>query len=258
MMHITLPNLTGIFLVYFLVFARVGGMVMLMPGVGESSVPARVRLMFALGLAIVMAPSVASAYPNTNPLSLIALIILLVQELVVGVLLGTMARMITSALSVGGYLIANQVGLSMAQTVDPGSSSSNDQGAVLGNFLTMIGLVAVFATNLHHLLIGAIGGSYHIIPPGSQLPTADMAELAIRFTSAAFVLGFQLAAPFLVFGFVVNLAFGVLSRLMPQLQIFFIVSPVSLLLGFTLLALFLGTIITLYLDFFSGQMGMLQ
>ena len=62
----------------------------------------------------------------------------------------------------------------------------------------------IFATNLHHLAIGAILGSYTLIPPGAALPTGDMAELAIRLVSGAFALGFQLAAPFLVFGFAVN------------------------------------------------------
>lgn len=256
MLRITLPDLSGIVLVYFLVFARVGGMVMLMPGVGERSVPARVRLAFALCLSLVMSPSVASHYPNTAPLTLIAAMILMIQEIIVGVLIGTMARMISSALSVAGVLIANQIGLAMSQTVDP--TSANDQGTEIGNFLSMTALVILFATNLHYLVIGAINGSYHIMPPGAALPTDDMAELAMRFISSAFLLGFQLAAPFLVFGFVINLAFGVLSRLMPQLQIFFVVAPVNLLVGFSLLALFLGTMITLYLEFFSSQMGMLQ
>jgi flagellar biosynthesis protein FliR len=253
---VTLPALNGLVLVYFLVFARVGSMVMLMPAVGDRTIPSRIRLMFALAVTVAFAPTVAPSYPQTTPNSVVALAVLLTQEIVVGVVIGTMSRIIMSALSVGGFMIANQIGLAMAQTFDPASPA--DQGAIIGNFLSMLGTVVVFATNLHYLAIGAVSGSYHLMPPGAALPTADIAELTIRYVSGAFLLGFQLAAPFLVFGFVVNAGFGVLSRLMPQMQIFFVVMPINILMGFSLLALFLGTMITLFLDFYSGQMGMLQ
>lgn len=256
MMRITIPALSGMILVYMLVFARVGAMAMLMPGVADRSVPSRVRLMFALGLALAFAPQFAGYYHQTNPLTVPALFVLLFQEITVGVLLGALARIIVSTLSVAGFMLANQIGLAMAQTFDP--TSPNDQGAILGNLISLLGLVLVFATNLHYLIITAITGSYHLIPPGAALPTADMAELAIRFVSGSFALGFQLAAPFVVFGFVVNLAFGVLSRMMPQLQIFFVVMPINVLIGFSLLSLFLGTMMTVYLEYFARQMGALQ
>lgn len=255
-MTITIPALNGIVLVYLLVFSRVGSMVMLMPAIGDRTVPARVRLMLALGIALTFAPSVAPSYAATQPASAVALAVLVMQEIVVGLIVGTMSRIITSALSIGGQLIANQIGLAMAQTLDP--TSAIDQGTVIGNFITMLGTVVIFTTNLHYLAIGAIAGSYHLIPPGTALPTGDIAELTIRYVSGSFALGFQLAAPFLVFGFVVNAAFGVLSRLMPQMQIFFVVMPINVLLGFSLLALFLGTMMTLFLDYYSGQMHMLQ
>ena len=129
-----------------------------------------------------------------------------------------MAAIIMSALQVAGFLIASQIGLSYAQTIDP---TQNTQGAVVGNFMTLLGVVAIFATDMHHLAIGAIAGSYRLLPPGGHLPTCDMAQLVIQLVSGSFALGFQLAAPFLVFGFAVYAGLGLLARLMPQLQIFF-------------------------------------
>lgn len=255
-MTITIPPISGIVLVYLLVFARVGSMVMLMPVVGSSTIPSQIRLAFALALTMVMAPVVASSYPNNIPSSPLILAILITQEIIIGLVIGTMSRIIMGVLSIGGFLIANQIGLAMAQTFDP--THTDDQSAIIGNFLVMIGTVAILATNLHYLAIGAIGGSYHLMPPGTALPTSDIAELTIRYVSAAFALGFQFAAPFLVFGFVTNAAFGVLSRLMPQLQIFFVVMPINVIIGFSMLSLFLGTMITLFLDFYSSQMGLLQ
>lgn len=252
-MHITLPSLSGAVLVYLLVFARTGSMLMLLPPIGDANVPSRVRLILALALTMALAPTVQSAYPQAAPQTIVALVVLIGQEITVGILIGALARIIMSAISVAGFLIAYQTGLSYAEALDP--TSHGQQGAVVGNFLSMLGVVLIFATNLHHLAIGAVAGSYHLIPPGTSLPTGDMAELAIRMVSGAFALGFQLAAPFLVFGFAVNAGFGVLARMMPQLQVFFVAMPVNILVGFVVMTLLIGTMMTLFLNFYSSQMG---
>src|ERR1700761_5635337 len=147
-MVIHLPALSGTILTYLLVFARVGAMVMLLPAIGDMGVPARVRLVLALAISFALTPTVASAYPATAPQSLIGLTIMILQEVTAGVLVGAMARIIMSALATAGFLISSQIGLSYAQTIDP---TQNTQGAVVGNFMNILGIVAVFATDLHHL-----------------------------------------------------------------------------------------------------------
>jgi flagellar biosynthetic protein FliR len=251
-MHIHLPALSGIVLTYLLVFARVGTMIMLLPGFGTMGVPSRVRLVLALAIAFALAPQVQGAYPAVAPANITQLTILIVQEVTCGLLVGAMAAIIMSALQVAGFLIASQIGLAYAQTIDP---TQNTQGAVVGNFMTMLGVVAMFATNMHHLAIGAIAGSYHMLPPGAALPTADMAELVIRLVSGSFALGFQLAAPFLVFGFAVYAGLGILARLMPQLQIFFVAVPINILAGFVILLALLGSMITVFLNYYSTSMA---
>lgn len=251
-MHIHLPALSGIILTYLLVFARVGAMVMLLPGVGTMGVPARVRLVLALAVAFALTPVVQAQYAAVAPQSVTALVILIGQEVTAGVLVGAMAAIIMAGLQVAGYLIAAQIGLAFAQSFDP---SQNTQGAAVGNFLTMLGTVVIFATDLHHLAIGAIVGSYRMLPPGGHLPTADMAQLVIQLVSSSFALGFQLAAPFLVFGFAVYAGLGLLARLMPQLQIFFVAMPINLLSGFAILFAMLGAMITLFLNYYTTSMG---
>ena len=251
-MHIHLPALSGIVLTYLLVFARVGAMIMLLPGVGTMGVPARVRLVLALAVAFALTPVVEAQYPAVVPQSVTALVILIGQEITAGVLVGAMAAIIMAGLQVAGYLIAAQIGLAFAQSFDP---SQNTQGAAVGNFLTMLGTVVIFATDLHHLAIGAIVGSYRMLPPGGHLPTADMAQLVIQLVSSSFALGFQLAAPFLVFGFAVYAGLGLLARLMPQLQIFFVAMPINLLSGFAILFAMLGAMITLFLNYYTTSMG---
>lgn len=251
-MHIHLPELSGIVLTYLLVFSRTGAMVMLMPALGEGGIPVPVRLALALAISVALAPTVQSAYPQAAPASVLQLALLIAQEVTSGVLIGTMSRIIMSSLQTAGYLIATQIGLAYAQTVDP---TQHEQGAVVGNFFSLMGAVLIFSTDLHHVAIGAIAGSYKMLPPGAALPTGDMAELTVRIISGAFILGFQLAAPFLVFGFALYAALGILARLMPQLQVFFVAVPINLLFGFVLMALLLGSMMTLFLTFYSNQMA---
>src|ERR1700748_180941 len=143
-MLIHLPALSGTILTYLLVFARVGAMVMLLPAIAEMGVPARVRLVLALAISFALTPTVQSAYPAVAPQTTVALAILIAQEVTAGILVGAMARIIMSALQVAGFLISSQVGLSYAQTIDP---TQNTQGAVVGNFMNILGIVAVFATD---------------------------------------------------------------------------------------------------------------
>jgi len=251
-MHITLPALSGIILTYLLVFARVGAMVMLLPAIGEMGVPSRVRLILALAITFALTPQVQGNYPGVTPASTVALVIMIVQEVTAGVLVGSMARIIMSALQIAGSLIATQIGLAYAQTIDP---TQNTQGAVVGNFMSLLGTTLIFATNLHHLAIGAIAGSYHMLPPGGHLPTDDMAQLVIMLTSSSFALGFQLAAPFLVFGFAVYAGLGVLAKLMPQLQIFFVAVPINIMCGFLIMLALIGSLMTVFLTYYTNQMA---
>lgn len=251
-MTIHLNDLSGQVLLYFLVFARVGSMVMLLPAIGDAGVPARVRLALALAISFAMAPALAGAYPHVAANSPIALGVLLMQEVVAGLLVGGMARIIMAALSVAGQLIATQTGLAYTQTIDP---TFGEQGAIVGTFFSMLGVVLIFATNLHHLAIGAIHGSYAMIPPGAALPYGDMAQEAINLVSGTFALGLELAAPFLVFGAAVNTSIGLLARLVPQIQVFFIAQPVNILSGFFLMMLLMGSLMTLFLNYYATEMG---
>jgi flagellar biosynthetic protein FliR len=252
-MHFHLNDLSGLAYVYILVFARTGSMVMLLPGIGGGAgVPPRVRLLLALAISLALTPELAHLYPVQAPANMFALGVTVGQEVVAGLLVGAMAQIIMSALTVAGSLIATQIGLSYAQQLDP---AMGEQNAVVGNFFTLLGVVLIFATNLHHLAIGAIQGSYTLLPPGAPLPTGDMAELTVRLVSGSFLLGVQLAAPFLILGFAVNASMGLLARMMPQLQVFFIAAPINIISGFLLMALIISAMMTLFLNYFAMQMG---
>ena len=244
-MQIDVSFLPALAAAYMLAFARIGTMIMLLPGLGELSVPPRIRLTVALVLTAVIMP----LHRNTYDIDLRAagpVLAMLGQELFTGAVLGLVARLTISALQVAGSVIAQQMGLGFVTAVDP---TQGQQGVIVGNFLSVLGITLIFAFDLHHLVIGALNDSYTLFRPGDVPMIGDVASLLSRTVASAFRIGVQLAAPFLVFGLLFNLGLGVLSRLMPQMQVFFVGMPLSILIGFIILFLVVGAMMTTFIDY---------
>jgi len=247
-MRVDISFLPAMAAAFLLTFARVGAMVMLLPGVGELNLSSRVRLSIALVLSALLLPAHQKAYA-VNLGALGPVLVLLFQELMIGAVLGLTARLAISALQVTGSVVAQQLGLGFVTAVDP---TQNQQGLLVGNFLTVLGITLVFATDLHHLVIAAMNDSYNIFQPGELPLMGDTAQHITRVIATAFRIGIQLAAPFLVFGLLFNLGLGVLSRLMPQMQVFFIGLPLSILLGLLLLLLVIGAMMSTFVSYLQG------
>ncbi|HUL88573.1 MAG TPA: flagellar biosynthetic protein FliR [Pseudolabrys sp.] len=250
-MRVDISFLPALATAFLLTFARVGTMVMLLPGVGELSVPTRVRLTIALVLTAILLPAHQKAYV-VDLKTFAPVVVLLFQELIIGAVLGLTARLAISALQVTGSVVAQQLGLGFVTAVDP---TQNQQGLLVGNFLTVLGVALVFATDLHHLVIVAMNDSYTIFQPGELPLLGDAAQHVTRIIATAFRIGIQLSAPFLVFGLLFNLGLGILSRLMPQMQVFFIGLPLSILLGLLLLLLVIGAMMGTFVDYLQGVLA---
>ncbi|QUS40960.1 flagellar type III secretion system protein FliR [Tardiphaga alba] len=249
-MRIDISLLPALAAAFMLAFARIGAMVMLLPGFGESNIPMRIKLSIALALTLIMLPAHRAAY-NVDMGAIMPMLVMLLHEIIIGIVLGTTARVTLSALQVAGSVIAQQLGLGFVTSVDP---TQGQQGVLIGNFLNLLGIALIFATDTHHLVIAALNDSYKIFSPGEVLPAGDVAALATSAFSAAFKIGVQLSAPFLVFGLVFNMGLGVLARLMPQMQVYFVGVPLSIVIGFLIFALVLTTMMSTYMDYFSGVM----
>ncbi|VAV96672.1 Flagellar biosynthesis protein FliR, partial [hydrothermal vent metagenome] len=210
-----------------LVFARLGAMLMLFPGFGETSVPARLRLALALVLALTVGSLIADQMPPmpNKPLALAGLV---AGEVLVGLMFGSIARLMMSALATAGQMIAMQSGLGFAQSFDP---SQGRQSAIFATFLNLTAVVLIFTTGLHHMFLTGLVGSYDLIPVGSLPSGVDVKTLATDTVAQSFRLGIQISAPLIAFGLIFYLSLGVLSRLMPQVQIFFVAMPLNVLVG---------------------------
>lgn len=236
---------------FLLVFTRTGAMLMVLPGLGEAYVSTRIRLGLALAVALVMTPVVIDTLPH-DPLSPWSLLLLLGRELVVGLIIGLAARMTMSALHVAGTVIAFQSSLGFAQFFDP---AQGQQGALVSAFLGLLGLVMIFATDLHLLMLRAAHDSYLLMPPRSPIPIEDLVGLGTRFVANSFKLGAELSAPFIVYAMVYYIGLGLLQRLMPQLQLFFVAMPLQIMMALFILMTTLSATMIWFLDHFEDAMS---
>ncbi|GAU83995.1 flagellar biosynthesis protein FliR [Bosea sp. BIWAKO-01] len=235
-----LPEIGALFV---LVFARVGTLVMLMPGIGERFIFSRARLSLAFFIALMIVPMARTII--TPPGDMPALVGLLISELLIGLTIGLSVRLVMACLQSAGAIVAQTMGLGFAMTVDPTGGMQNPS---IGNFLTMLGITLILVTDLHHVAIAAIHESYRLLPPGGFPDVGDMMTLAIRAATQGFALAVQISAPFIVFGLLFNLGLGVLARMMPQLQVFFLAVPASILGGMLVLLAVVGVMMGVFLE----------
>jgi flagellar biosynthetic protein FliR len=240
---------------FVLIFARVGSILMLLPALGEMVIPARMRLGFALLFSLVLYPLVQPSLPDL-PSDTLQVLVYLMHELAVGLILGAIVRLVTLAASTAGAVIAFQAGLSGAQGADPVNGAS--QGALVGAFLAMLGVTLIFATDLHHVALLAIRDSYVIFSPKEPLMFGDATQMALQSAAAAFIVGIQMSAPFIVLGLVFYLGMGLLGRMMPQLQVFFVIMPATIWVGLILLATLLSMMMGWYLTHYESTLAMFR
>ena len=250
----TIKILPEVSLLFILIFSRVGTTFILMPAVGESSIPTQARLGLAMMVTLILYPVVSSNYPVGLSKNFSLMFIYLAGELTIGLAVGLAGRMVMSATQVAGTIIANQMGLGFAMAVDP---TQGQQGVIFGNFLSVLAVTMVFSTDLHHLVIYAATSSFTLFPPGNWMPSGDFAQAAVILTADAFRIGIQISAPFMAFGLVFYLGLGVLSKLMPQFQIFFAAMPLNIIAGMVLFMFLIGTLMLWYMDHIRDSLGRL-
>ena len=234
-----------------LIFLRVGGIVMLLPAISDTAVPTMVRLSFALLISMCLGP-IAAPYLPPMPQTVGEMGGQVFKELFIGLGLGILLNMMMSALSVAGELISIQTTLAFAQTANPLEAQP---GSTLATFLSVTAMAMIFATNLDHLFIGAIARSYSLFPPMKPPSISDAVEAEIRAMSQAFALGLQLASPVIVFSLVLNVATGLVGRLIPQFQIFFAAAPLQVLFGLSIFMTSFGMVIMVWLERYQSYLA---
>lgn len=232
---------------FFLIFARVGTIFMMLPGFSAGFVSPQVRLVIALAVSFVLAPLLLPTLPPM-PASPAALVLLMGGEVVIGAFLGLIARILLAALQTAGTVISFMSSMANAFIQDP---LTEQQSSLISGFLATTGMVLIFVTGLHYVMINAVLDSYTLFVPGQALPAGDFAEMMARRVMDSFTLGVQLATPFIVTGLTYYLGLGLLGRLMPALPVFFVGLPAQIAMQISVFMLTLTAIMMMFLSRFE-------
>jgi flagellar biosynthetic protein FliR len=218
-------------------FLRVTGFMLLAPIFGAALVPRRIKLVLALTLTLVLAPLTPATTP-IDPISATALLTA-AQQLLIGVVIAFVVQIVFDALVLAGQLVATTMGLGFATLIDPNRGAST---AVVGQFYLILGMLIFLSLDGHIALVGVLAESVRVLPPGADALGPDAFIAVARWGGKIFEAGTMIALPAVVGLLLVNLALGIVSRAAPQLNLFAVGFPISMLLGFTMLMLSLPTL----------------
>ncbi|MCQ6258897.1 flagellar biosynthetic protein FliR [Pseudomonas sp. Q11] len=225
---------------FILPLFRVTAVLMSMPVFGTTLVPTRIRLYFALAITVVIAPGLPPM-PPVNALDLSALM-LIAEQILIGVLMGFSLQLFFQSFVVAGQIISIQMGMGFASMVDP---TNGVNSAVIGQFLTMLVTLLFLAMNGHLVVFEVLTESFTTLPVGSAMLVNHFWDIAGKL---GWVLGaaMVLVLPAITALLVVNIAFGIMTRAAPQLNIFSIGFPLTLVLGLVIFWISLGDILNQY------------
>ena len=236
MITLTGQQLDGWLLELFWPFVRIGSCFMLAPALGSSSVPVRVRVVLAGAVTFLVAPLVT--IPDVTPLSAQGVVIT-IQQIIIGAALGFSLQILFDAVSLGGMMLGNSMGLSLAFNLDPQSGASTPTVSQLYSILvTLIFLVL----DGHLQLIRMLVDGFHTLPIGTTGLGANGLWSVVNWGSELFSGALAVALPGVTALLVTNLAFGVVSRAAPTLSIFSVGLPLSLVLGLVVILVSLPTL----------------
>jgi flagellar biosynthesis protein FliR len=237
---------------YALVFARWFTTSMLMPGMGALVISTQVRIPLILCVSVCLTPALqAYGLLETPSVS----VVILLQEVLVGVFLGLFTRTLLQMLEISGALISHQAALSNAFM---NQAVADEQSSLLGTFLFMCILALVFVNDFHHAVFRGLMESYRYFPAGGDLFLADMSQTMLNLVQQGFKISIQIASPFLILGTVFYVTMGLLNRLMPQIHIFFISQPLDIFLNLLIFVLALSNICIIYMEFLFNSYGQLS
>lgn len=240
-------------LVVFVLFCRIGGCLMLMPGFSSSRVPVQVRLFIAvsvtLALTPLLLPTVNSAVPNLEPITVMRLI---VSETLIGGLIGLIGRLFYMALQFMASAAAQLAGFNPVGGVPLEDTESLPP---LATFITLTATVLLFVTDQHWEVLRALLASYSVLPVSEPM-AADLglARLADAFSST-FILALQISSPFIVYALIINLMVGIANKMVPQIPVYFISMPFVLAGGLLLLYFTIGEALRLFIAGFIGWLA---
>ena len=251
--EIPIAALTEGLAIYIWPFVRIGAFLMVMPLIGGSFVPTKVRLLLAVVLTAVLAPIIPTM-PNPDVLS-VAGMVTMTQEIAIGVMMGFLVQLVFDAIALGGQVIGMSMGLGFAVFLDRARGVNIP---VLGQLFLMLGMLTFLSLNGHLALIQLLAESFQAWPVSEGGFSIPVLGQLLEWTGQMFVYAMKIALPAITAILVVNLAFGVMSRAAPTLNLFAVGFPVAMLLGFAVIFLNMGNLLENVSTFIGESLALLS
>lgn len=234
---------------FFLVFLRTGAFFAAMPVFHAPSIPPLFRFGLALAASALVFPLVDPALPAFAAAGVIPLAVAGAGEILLGVVLGFLWRLIFEGLQLGGQLAGYQMGLAVAEVIDP---ASEDQVALLSQLLNLMALTLFLAVNGHHGVIRTLVASYELVPVAGFEVTPRLVERLARLTAEVFTVGIKVGAPVIAALALATIAFGLVARTVAQMNIFAVSMPLNIGVGLIFFGLSLPHAVAYLSELFRG------
>lgn len=234
---------------FLLVFVRMTGLFIISPVFGRRNIPAYLKIGFSFLLALILVNTVSTGsvaeYGN-----ILGFFLLTAKEFLVGTALGFISYVVFSAIYIAGQLIDMQIGFGMVNVLDP---MSNIQIPVTANFYFITSMLVFLAVNGHHMLIRALFESYRLVPLGKAVFDATVTDNIIRMFGELFFVGFKIAAPVTASILITDVALGIISKTIPQINVFVVGMPFKIVMGIAVMMITIPMFIIVLEALFNGM-----
>lgn len=241
------------FLTGLMIYIRIGAMLSIVPFYNSKAIPTLVRLALSLVLTYIIFFNV-EPYPFNADASLALLFILGFKEVFVGVIMGFTLNIVFQGISFAGLLVGRDMGLAMSSMFDPVSGTD---GNIVATILSMTAIVVFILIDGHHFIVESLSYSFTVIPIGEFAVTESAYHLLVKYTGSIFILAVKIASPIMVAYFLIHLASGIIARVSPSFQVFFVLLPLKIGLGLFILSLVTPLYIYLFRDLIYEYEGKL-
>jgi len=246
-------------LLFWLIFARIGGMILTVPILGSPNIPSPVKIGFSLFLTILILPLIPSSRVSGASLEWISYSLDLGKQLLLGVVIGYSIRLLFTGIEMAGQIIGFQMGFGFARVIDPESSA---QVSVIAQFKNILAILIFLSLNAHHQFLRGLVDSFSVVPLIDFSPHPSLFLKIASSVGNIFVISLKIGAPVIVTLFITQVAIGIVARLVPQMNILMVSLPLKIGIGLVMMSFSLPYFLyfsrVLFGDLYRGIIIILQ
>jgi flagellar biosynthetic protein FliR len=234
---------------FILVFLRVGAIIFTIPVISDTSVPLRIKAAMTILISLIIFPLVLPKIPEPANYQVLILMYRMAGEVMIGLIIGFSARFVFAGIQMAGEMIGFQMGLSMANVIDP---MTNQQVSTIAELQYLMAMLVFLIVDAHHIFFSAIIQSYSIVSPLTFHFSGQLMQTIFGFTQEMFVIAIKLGAPLMAVMLFTNVGLGIIARTVPQMNIFIVGFPLQIGIGLIFMGLTAPLLVKMTQTLFAG------